>query len=340
MKYSDFQIEILNDNSSLEEWDSFVDISPQGCIFCHSWWLKAVCSKDFKILILKKADRIVAGMPLPISRKWGTTNIAMPRLTQTFGVLLLPSSKTSYEGRLSEEMEIMDTLIGAIPNFAWFSINFHYNFTNWLPFYWSEFKQTTRYTYGIDDLTDLDKIVSNFSHCKRTNINRAEQLISIHDNLQSEQFYANYKLTLGKQGKTIDYSYDYFKTIYDAVLEKSAGMTWYALDAHDNLHAAIFVIYDSKSAYYLINTIDPEYRNSGATTLLVLNAIRYVSKYTKRFDFEGSMIRGVENSFRKFGAKQSPYFNISKDNRFLFSKMAYKTGIEYAGRSLRRINPW
>jgi hypothetical protein len=336
LKSSDYEVETLNDSNSLEEWDNFVDESPQGSIFCRSWWLRAVCLKDFRILILRKGNKIIAGMPLPMSSKWGKTNISMPPLTQTLGVLLLPT-RTSYEGRLSEEMEVMERLINAIPNFSWFSTNFHNSFTNWLPFYWTGYSQTTRYTYIIGDLTDLNKIILDFAHSKRNNITRAERMVSVHENLPAEQFYAHHRFTLEKQDKSIGYSYDFFKRIYNAALEKSAQKTWYALDTHDNIHAAIFVIYDNKSAYYLINSVDPEYRSSGATTLLVMNAIKYVSKYTKRFDFEGSMIRGVENSFRRFGAVQTPYFNISQDRRFLFIKTAHNKSIVYSEKVLRKM---
>jgi len=51
---------------------------------------------------------------------------------------------------------------------------------------------------------------------------------------------------------------------------------------------------------------------------LVKEIIKYVSNYTNKFDFEGSMIEGIENSFRQFGAIQKPYFAISKTtSRFL-----------------------
>ena len=40
--------------------------------------------------------------------------------------------------------------------------------------------------------------------------------------------------------------------------------------------------------------------------------IKYVSSKTGKFDFEGSMIEWVENSFRQFTTVQMPYFNISK----------------------------
>jgi GNAT superfamily N-acetyltransferase len=121
-------------------------------------------------------------------------------------------------------------------------------------------------------------------------------------------------LTLKKQGQDISYSFDLFKGIHDAAISHEAGRTWYATDDQGSLHAAIFVVYDSKSAYYLISSIDPDHRGSGAATLLVRDAITYVSQYTERFDFEGSMIRGVEESFRKFGAIQMPYFSITRNN--------------------------
>jgi lipid II:glycine glycyltransferase (peptidoglycan interpeptide bridge formation enzyme) len=254
-------------------------------------------------------------MPLPVSRRLGKRTISMPPLTQTLGVLLGPPTSEKYEARLSKEMEMVSALIEAIPKFSYFSARFHHTFTNWLPLYWAGFAQTTRYTYAIEDLTDLDKVFSDFAHSKRKNIKKAENLVRVDNDLPPEDFYANHALTLRKQGEDISYTYDLFQRLYKAAIENNAGRIWQATDAKGNIHAAIFVVFDTKSAYYLISTIDPDYRNSGAATLLLRDAIAYVAQYTNRFDFEGSMIRGVENSFRKCGAIQVPYFSITKDNR-------------------------
>ena len=330
-----YEVNTLRPGDSFSEWDRFVDDSPQGCIFCRSWWLKAVCPNGFEILTLRKAGRIVAGIPLPAYRKWGYTIIGTPQLTQTLGVLLLPSVKTTYMDRFSDEVEVLETLVKAIPKFSYFSVRFNYNFTNWLPFYWAGYHDTTRYTYVIKDLTDLNKVFSDFAYSKRKNIKKAEQLVTIHNDLPAKEFYANQAMTLRKQGDTISYKYGLFKRVYDAALENSAGRVWYAIDGQENIHAAIFVVFDKKSAYYLISSIDPDYRNSGAATLLVREAITYVSQYTKRFDFEGSMIRNVEHSFRKFGAVQTPYFNITKDNRHLL----VKTGLRIFGNKRGTLLP-
>ena len=255
-------------------------------------------------------------MPLPVSRMAGLTTITMPPLTQTLGPVLLPSSKSTYEGRLSDEMEVLEALVAAMPRSYIFSMHFHHSLANWLPFYWAGYQQTTRYTYIIPDLTDLNAVFSGFSHSKRGNIRKAEGLVTVHADMAPRDFYENHKMTLRKQAETISYSYDLFKRIHEAGCQMSGCETFCALDKSDNVHAAIFIIFDRRSAYYLISSIDPDYRTSGSATLLLREAITYASQYTKAFNLEGSMIKGVESSFRKLGGIQTPYFRISKEASF------------------------
>ena len=299
---------------SLEAWNSFVDESPQGCIFCRSWWLNTVCPGSWEILLLRRGGRIIAGLPLVPRRAHGFRVATMPPLTQTLGVLLAPPRSESYEKRLSADMEATSELLAALPRFAYFSVKCHGNFTNWLPFYWQGYRQTTVYSYALEDLSDLEKVFASFAHAKRKNIKKAESEVTVREDLAAREFYDNHQMTLAAQGEQISYSFDFFERIYKTTHERGAGKTWWATDAAGNIHAAIFIIFDARSAYYLISTIDPRFRNSGAATLLVKKALEYVAPRTKRFDFEGSMIQGVEQSFRKFGAVQKPYFVISKDN--------------------------
>jgi hypothetical protein len=49
---------------------------------------------------------------------------------------------------------------------------------------------------------------------------------------------------------------------------------------------------------------DPRFRTSGAMSLLTWEAIKYAGQVTRRFDFEGSMLRPVERFFRAFGGRQ------------------------------------
>ena len=290
-------------------------------IFSSDWWLDAVCGKEnWDVIVIKKNANIVATMPYYFSSGRLTKTIGMPQLTQTLGPWLR-ISKTKYADFLSEQKKLMTELIEKIPEFDFFSQNFHYSITNWLPFYWKGFSQTTKYTYVIDDLSDLESVWKNFCYSKQKNIKKAKKVVSVKFDLPAKKFYQNHEMTLSKQGEKIVYSYELFERMYNAGYAHDAAKTIYAIDDKGNIHAALFVIWDTQSAYDLISTIDPDFRNSGAASLLVKEIIEYVSTKTKKFDFEGSMIEGVENSFRQFGAIQKPYFNVYKDSRSSLQKL-------------------
>ena len=85
----------------------------------------------------------------------------------------------------------------------------------------------------------------------------------------------------------------------------------FACDEADRVHAVAYVVCDRRSAYYLMGGGDPQLRTSGASSLLLWEAISQ-SRAASVFDFEGSMLRPVERFFRAFGGRQAPYLHISR----------------------------
>lgn len=302
----------LGPGDDLGEWEAFVSTSPQGSIFSRWWWLQAVCPNAWVIHTLHRGDALVAGIALYTAPD-GT--IQQPPLTQVLGPLLTPSRSTSTEKLLSWEMEQLTALAEAIPAAPRVTLHWHPRLTNWLPFHWAGWSQTTRYTYAFDDLSDLKAVFGGFAHAKRKNLKKAAKLVEVHADMDPAAFRAHQERTLGADGQSVHYSAALFERLHAAAVSRGQGRTWYAVDATGAIHAAIFVVWDANSAYYLISSIDAEHRNSGAATLLVQTAIEHVAPLTRRFDFEGSMIAGVEHSFRKFGATQTPYFRVWRDGR-------------------------
>lgn len=284
-------------------------------IFSQYWWLDAVCGKDnWGVVLSERGGQISASLPFFMKNKYGLKLITMPKLTQKMGVWIKYPENQRNNTKLSHEKNIFNELVEKLPKFDMFLQNFDYHITNWLPLYWKGFKQTTNYTYVIEDISNVEKVFEEFDHAKRKNIKRAEKFVEIKYDLNAESLYENHKMTLAKQGLKISYSYELLKNIYDAAYSHSAGKTIYSIDEKGKLHSAIFVIWDCASAYDLISSIDPDYRNSSSASLLIREIIKYLSDKTKGFDFEGSMIESVETSFRQFGAIQKPYFQITKVN--------------------------
>ena len=96
------------------------------------------------------------------------------------------------------------------------------------------------------------------------------------------------------------------------------------VDRAGNLHAVAFIVWQNSSAYYIAGGGDPVFRSSGAHSLVLWEAIRQVSRYTGKFDFEGSMLPGVERFFRGFGAVQTPYFMITRGKLTLLDRIRIK----------------
>jgi hypothetical protein len=285
-------------------------------IFSQPFWLNAVCGeKNWDVILYEKGDKVMASLPYYIKKIYGISYVTQPRFTQILGPWIKYPDNIKLENKLSLEKEVMYALIDQLEKFpiCFFQQNFSYKITNWLPFYWRKYKQTTGYTYRIKDISKIDDVLNNFHYSKQKNIKQAQKLnLIIGFDLTSREFYDNHCLTLKKKGKIISYSYNLFEKMYNTVYANNAGRVIYIKDKEENLHSAHFVIWDINSAYDLISTIDPDYMNCRSSTLLLLEIIRYLSDKTKSFDFEGSMIEAVENSFNKFGTIQTPYFIIWK----------------------------
>lgn len=137
-------------------------------LFSLDWWLDAVCGNEgWDVLLYYNNDEVVASMPFYVKKRLFFKINKMPILTQSLGIFLKYPSGLDASGKLKLEKKVYSYFINNLPKADAFFINFHYTVTNWLPFYWSGFKQTTKYTYAITDISDSVKVFDNFSRARK-----------------------------------------------------------------------------------------------------------------------------------------------------------------------------
>lgn len=304
---------------------------PSIPLFSRDWWLDVVCGKDkWDVLWIEQKGQVQAVLPLYVPHK-GV--VSMPPLTQTMGPWFAPvSGDTKYATELSRKQNLCKTFTEALKSYPYFLQNFHYEITDWLPFYWEGFRQTTRYTYILKDIQSLTTdsettaLWDNMSQQTRRNILKAKekQGIIVKKGIAVDDFLKVYAKTFERQGKSSAPHVDMLSPLISTCRERTQGDIWGGYDAEGNLHAAAFVAWQENSAYYIAGGGDPALRDSGAHSLVMWEAIQFVAAKSKQFDFEGSMIPGVERFFREFGAIQTPYFTISKGNLSLVQRGWYK----------------
>jgi hypothetical protein len=284
-----------------------------GPIFSQPWWLDAVAPGAWGEVKVEKDGQCVARMPFVTMKKGRCVHLGMPQLTQTLGPSLRYSS-IKYAHRLSEEKELLNHLIDQLPSFHTFDQNFHHSITNWLPFYWQGFSQTTRYSYIIPHLDALGDTWEDMRPNIRREIRKAEKQLVVRDDRGVDAFLDLNELVFRRQGRELPYSRDLVARIDDSCGARQCRRIFFAEDAKGQRHAALYLIWNCQTAYYLMGGSDPELRHSGANSLLMWEAIKFASTVTNIFDFEGSMLEPVERFFRAFGARQIPYFRVTKLN--------------------------
>jgi lipid II:glycine glycyltransferase (peptidoglycan interpeptide bridge formation enzyme) len=292
-------------------------------IFVRDWWLDAVCRVDWEALLYEKNGRIVAAMPLFMPFRGITI---MPDYTQTMGIWFAAEAPDmKYASIIEQRQAVCRRFIENLGKQKFFMQNFSYGFTDWLPFYWNGFNQTTKYTYILQNIKDFEGLLENMSQQMRRNIKKAEnKQIKVKKGILTDEFLKIQKKTFERQGIKNTQSSAALTKLITATQQRRQGSLFGGYDNDGRLHAAIFVAWQKSSAYYIAGGGDPQLRDSGAHSLVMLEAIKHVSQFTDTFDFEGSMIPGVERFFREFGAKQMPYFTIRKGKLNLIDRIKIK----------------
>ena len=87
----------------------------------------------------------------------------------------------------------------------------------------------------------------------------------------------------------------------------------FSASKNNELLGMVFCIYDHRACYYLLGGVNKKAGIQGINNLLVQKSIEKAKELNcEVFDFEGSMLKGVEKFFRSFGPELFPYFTVNK----------------------------
>ena len=289
-------------------------------IYSRDWWLDCVCGEDnWDVLIYDEKDRIEAAMPY---YRLSRNIITMPSQCQTMGIWFNPAFEhKQYPTNLHRRRKISTWFIENLPSHKVFLQTFHHSYTDWLPFYWKGYKQTVRYTYILPDISDHELLFENIKNNVHRNLKKAKRNnLEIRKGIPVEQFLTIYGKTFINKGMKV-YAPDKLHRLIDKSVQRGQGEILGAYDKSGNLCAALFVVWQESCAYHIAGSSDPDYKEIGAFPSLIWETIRFVSSYSRAYDFEGSMLPGVERLCREFGGIQFPYFQISKNDNFFTRKL-------------------
>ena len=286
-------------------------------LFMQDWWLDAVCAgKQWDVLLSFAPDgTIQAALPYLLRKRAWMTYIVMPQQTQIGGIWLAQNvlSDNDRVATICQDFTQQLASLGLSYYYQHFPINSpavqHMQALG--------FKTKERVTYRIEDLSNLDQVINAFSKNKKRQLQKA---LSLHadTNMSVEDFYRFHTQCLLEQGKQISYSREFLLVLERKTSRLQQSQILSICNADNEVLAAAFLVWDKHSMYYLIPCYAPAYKDSGASALLVLEAIKLARQKGVSFDFEGSMIRGVANHYKQFGSTRTLYYGVEKYYKWYF----------------------
>jgi hypothetical protein len=278
-------------------------------LFQQPWWLDALAPGAWDAVEIQEGGATVARLPFVRRHRLGVTVLTQPALTPHLGPWLRPLAGKECT-RLAREHELLGCLVDRLPAHDVFHQNFHRSLQNWLPFCWKGFKQTTYYTYVLDDVSDPRAIWADFRENVRRQIRKAERTLTVSASDDVGYFLHLNRKTFERQGMDLPYPPALIGRLDEACAARGARRILVAEDEARRPHAALYLVWDDRSAYYLMGGADPALRTSGAMSLLMWEAIKHAGTVTRAFDFEGSMVEPIERFFRAFGPRQAAYLHV------------------------------
>lgn len=295
-----------------EEWDRLVDRSPQGCLFCYSWYLEALGVRcDF--YGVEEKDELKGGWVRTLDHRGYAIN---PVMAKYLGVIYTDFEGSAYNIE-SQRRRVLKTLMPVMKSSATFEYDFHPDFGSWLAFGQEGFLQQTRYTYRID-LTTIageNDLLTLLSTRLRNKVNGAlnDERFRTERVNDLESLWPVLEAPYRRQGKAMPMGKDTLLRLTGALRERDKLRLYRQTNRAGNTLAALGLYGDEGTAYLILNGTDTGSDLKGLNESLIFHAIMEAARAGRRqFDFEGSMLPSVESFYRSFGGTLTPYHRIWK----------------------------
>lgn len=316
MKTTDFSIHW---HESAEVWDDFVEHSPQGSVFSSTHFVNAL-GVPFQMLTVYEKQKIVAGTVLLLDEN-GKTLCAPYPFTPYQGFLLADNSGKPTHRRSAEELLIGTWFIEQlVEKFGRLSLVHSWRLQDIRPFQWynyhtpemGKFEILINYTgiLRLKQFESFDIYLNSIRSSRRQEMRLAiKKKLTVQMSEDIEILDKLHKKVFDRQGLVrTERQSDLLKSIAKISLKEGFGRLKVCYMDEMPISAILF-IFDKIRGYYMFAGNDPEFRESGASTFLMLDLIaECFDRGLEELDFVGINSPNRGDYKQSFNAEITPYF--------------------------------
>ncbi len=314
-------LEILDPNS-YPEWNEFVDDCSRGTLFHQTTWMEPL---DPVVRVVRDTNGICAGLLSVPGKRLGIKGYHLPPYTSIHGPLVRDSAKGRISSARSEERKWLGDLLDGLGPQA------HLDFM--IPTQELDLPAYVQRGYQIGywmshevegSYQDWQAGIASTQRSKLKKLQKEVDQGQLNIRLQGgcEDVLALATETSARKGYNMN-----LPTLQALLRPELEGSYWTVVRVmqEDDLLCGAIMLHDKKRAWYVINGVRRDLQDIHRwTNLLVLSASIEWSLTTGRvFDFEGSLLPGVEDFYRMMGGAPRMLARIQKSGSFIYRALRY-----------------
>ncbi len=299
-----------------EKYLSFAGSRDDICIYNKPFWLDAVCGKNnWDAIVIEEKGEVAAAVPFHFKKRYGISGVLQPQLTQCFDILIRPLDELKRERALHYQFKWIGEIAKRLTEFGadFYDLRYSGRLNNGEAFNWEGFRQEVRYSFVIPQGQKIEEVLLQMDRATRAGIQKAAahaRLVQLYD---IEQFYDIKNAAFMHKGMKNPNSKKVYERLYRACRANNACKMLAVKDEEGEICCAGLYVFDSSYVYELLVGIIPEKSSYNYKALMTYEMIKFACETGRGFDFEGSMVKGIAEHNRRFGAKQLQYYRFWKN---------------------------
>lgn len=277
-------------------------------LFFRDYYLDAVCDSPWDVVLYEEADKVKAAHLYMLKQKAGLKYIIQPQLCPYTGPIFFDTSNAEkvYKeliARLPSCPLVIQDYIHGIPDFG-------------------DAEKTTqeKHTYIIDSKTEVDPLWNLQSSTHRRIIRKAERELTYEEEADIEVFLDFVSKTFQTRNKVNPNNPEVFRRLDQVLAQRGQRKIVKCTNKNDLVVAMCYFQYDEQWTYNFANSVVEDYKHYGMN-LILWNEIKEALSNGRSFDFEGSMIPGIDAFFSRFKGIKTYYQSRYKSSNKLVDFM-------------------
>ena len=275
---------IAHKNLDIAKYDTCIEQSINVRIYAYSWYLDCVAD-NWDALVLNDYEAV---MPLPRRKKYGLNYIYQIPWVQQLGIF----SKDNINELL------IQNFIDHIPK-KYVLVDYNFNSKN----NFSSKYVVKRINYVLNLDKSFEEISQNYNKNRKRIIRREFSDYIIDKNGSVEDFLDLY-INQNVNYKTHKDSYEKLQHLLNV---KHSSVHIWNVYKNEELLAGLVWLNDKNRITYLLPVATDLAKKDNIPTFIINELIKEYQNTNYILDFEGSMIEGVANFYRSFGAVKEEY---------------------------------